>query len=403
MAIDFPNSPTNGQEFTSGGTSWVYDGTKWSIKQATSYSNDSAPVGTVLNFAGPAGSIPAGWIACDGSAVSRSTYATLFSVIGTTYGSGNGSTTFNLPDIDSSTGVFIIRWTTTLGVTATDSLYTAPVGAMLNWPTASSYPTGWLRADGSAVSRTSYADLFILIGTTYGSGDGSTTFNLPNLVETGGPVTIIKATMSGGQPPSTVAHAASHIRGGTDILDGDRVQVDYVPSNYTRNSAATGAGATTDLTAHLGGIDASMLTLFNNTLCMTEGIDTSQSVANGTGVALQFNGADILDADNMHSTSTNNTRFVFPSNGIYQVNGGWAINASTNAMWCAIVQGGTIKAWNGSGSGSSHNGVAYAGCSTLIYATAGQYVELYGYQTNGSSAARVPYGGYMNIIKVRNA
>lgn len=39
---------------------------------------------------------------------------------------------------------------------------------------------GWLDCDGSAVSRTMYADLFSVIGTTYGSGDGSTTFNLPN-------------------------------------------------------------------------------------------------------------------------------------------------------------------------------------------------------------------------------
>lgn len=40
-------------------------------------------------------------------------------------------------------------------------------------------PTGWLICDGAAVSRTTYADLFAVIGTTYGSGDGSTTFNLP--------------------------------------------------------------------------------------------------------------------------------------------------------------------------------------------------------------------------------
>lgn len=45
----------------------------------------------------------------------------------------------------------------------------------------SSAPTNWLLCDGSAVSRTTYADLFSLFGTTYGSGDGSTTFNLPNL------------------------------------------------------------------------------------------------------------------------------------------------------------------------------------------------------------------------------
>lgn len=42
-------------------------------------------------------------------------------------------------------------------------------------------PTGWLKADGSAVSRTTYATLFAAIGTTFGVGDGSTTFNLPDL------------------------------------------------------------------------------------------------------------------------------------------------------------------------------------------------------------------------------
>lgn len=44
-------------------------------------------------------------------------------------------------------------------------------------------PQGWLLCDGSAVSRTTYAKLYACIGTTYGSGDGSTTFNLPNLVD----------------------------------------------------------------------------------------------------------------------------------------------------------------------------------------------------------------------------
>jgi microcystin-dependent protein len=42
-------------------------------------------------------------------------------------------------------------------------------------------PTGWLKANGAAVSRTTYATLFSAIGTTFGVGDGSTTFNLPDL------------------------------------------------------------------------------------------------------------------------------------------------------------------------------------------------------------------------------
>jgi microcystin-dependent protein len=52
--------------------------------------------GTVLDFAGAVA--PAGWLLCDGSSVSRTTYANLFAVIGVTHGSGDGSTTFSLPD-----------------------------------------------------------------------------------------------------------------------------------------------------------------------------------------------------------------------------------------------------------------------------------------------------------------
>lgn len=53
--------------------------------------------GFLMMYAGSAA--PSGWLFCDGSAVSRSTYAALFAVIGTTYGAGDGSTTFNLPDL----------------------------------------------------------------------------------------------------------------------------------------------------------------------------------------------------------------------------------------------------------------------------------------------------------------
>jgi len=47
--------------------------------------------------------IPSGFLECNGAAVSRSTYAALFAVVGTAYGSGNGSTTFNVPDLQDKT------------------------------------------------------------------------------------------------------------------------------------------------------------------------------------------------------------------------------------------------------------------------------------------------------------
>lgn len=55
------------------------------------------PTGGLLPYGGA--SAPAGWLLCDGSAISRATYAALFAVLGTAYGAGNGTTTFNLPDL----------------------------------------------------------------------------------------------------------------------------------------------------------------------------------------------------------------------------------------------------------------------------------------------------------------
>jgi len=52
-------------------------------------------------------------------------------------------------------------------------------GSILMWPTSTA-PTGYLLCDGTAVSRSTYSTLFTLFGTTFGTGDGSTTFNLPN-------------------------------------------------------------------------------------------------------------------------------------------------------------------------------------------------------------------------------
>jgi microcystin-dependent protein len=66
---------------------------------------DTLPTGVILPFGGSAA--PAGWLLCDGTAVSRWTYRRLFAVIGTAFGAGNGSTTFNVPNLKgvSPTGV----------------------------------------------------------------------------------------------------------------------------------------------------------------------------------------------------------------------------------------------------------------------------------------------------------
>ena len=68
----------------------IFDGTDW---------NQEDPVGSIIPFGGAVASIPTGWLLCDDSAVSRTTFSNLFDAIGTFYGTGDGSTTFNVPDL----------------------------------------------------------------------------------------------------------------------------------------------------------------------------------------------------------------------------------------------------------------------------------------------------------------
>jgi microcystin-dependent protein len=88
------------------------------------------PPGVVLDYAGS--TAPDGYLMCDGSAVSRTTYATLYEAIGDTYGTGDGSTTFNLP---TATDVFVLGKGTiysTLGATGGEAYNNMPPYLVLN-------------------------------------------------------------------------------------------------------------------------------------------------------------------------------------------------------------------------------------------------------------------------------
>jgi microcystin-dependent protein len=103
-AVYQPSAPVSPQN----GDIWIDSDATASVINTNDFltKNDfelfTSPIGSVTTFAGTA-SPSNKWAICDGTAVSRTTYATLFSVIGTTYGVGNGSTTFNLPNLKGRT------------------------------------------------------------------------------------------------------------------------------------------------------------------------------------------------------------------------------------------------------------------------------------------------------------
>ena len=99
-------------------------------------------------------------------------------------------------------------------------------GMLMMWTTGTA-PTGWLLCNGAAVSRTTYSALFAVVGTTFGAGDGSTTFNLPdyrNKMPLGAGSTYSVGATGGSNDAIVVSHthtastntAGSHTHGGTD-------------------------------------------------------------------------------------------------------------------------------------------------------------------------------------------
>lgn len=137
-------------------TAKIDDGAVTAAKLAAAVLASLIPAGTIL--ATGRSTAPTGFLLCDGSAVSRSTYGDLFTAIGTTFGSGNGSTTFNLPNTQ---GVFLRG---TGSQTVSGKSYSGPsVGANQadqfqghkhEWVNGIQYNAGSFNAGGGAAGNT---------------------------------------------------------------------------------------------------------------------------------------------------------------------------------------------------------------------------------------------------------
>jgi microcystin-dependent protein len=133
-----------------------------------------------------------------------------------------------------------------------------PTGTIVPW-SQSSAPTGFLECDGAQVSRSTYAALFAVVGTTYGVGDGSTTFDLPDLTDrvacgksntknfasTGGANTVTPTgNIAGSTANATLSEAqlASHSHSGGSNPGGSPSGGEVPRATPAANTGNTGSG-----------------------------------------------------------------------------------------------------------------------------------------------------------------
>ncbi len=158
-----------------------------------------------------------------------------------------------------------------------------PTATIVPWSTTSA-PTGFLECDGAAVSRSTYSGLFAVVGTTYGAGDGSSTFNLPNLADnvamgksgtkavasTGGANTVAATGNVGGSTANAslaTAQLASHSHGisvqaPSGVPSGTLLPYTFVvgyAANAVTNSEGSGTGHSHNMSATFSGTASSVV------------------------------------------------------------------------------------------------------------------------------------------------
>lgn len=199
-----------------------------------------------------------------------------------------------------------------------------PTGTMLDWAGSGAAPAGYALCDGSAYDRVAQANLFAVIGTTWGAGNGTTTFNVPDMrrraaIGSGGTAVVgpgITVGSIGGSETHvlTVAELAAHNHGVNDAGHGHGVTdpshshtINDPGHNHSINDPGHFHGFT--IGSNTGGNAPSVITAVNatgnnNTYAVGTGISLN---ASGTGVNALFNttGVTVNSATSNISTQNN--------------------------------------------------------------------------------------------------
>jgi len=177
MPINFPNSPSQGQVHSQGKKRWRWSGEYWKKVEADVPSAvPSLTVDGDLTVHGTTTTLSAEQLRIEDNIITlndgQTGTPTLHAGVEVERGDADNSA-IRWNETDD-------RWEYSADSTTYYPISYQPSGSISLYGGAAA-PTGWLLCDGAAVSRTTYSELFAVVGTTYGSGDGSTTFNVPNL------------------------------------------------------------------------------------------------------------------------------------------------------------------------------------------------------------------------------
>ena len=142
--VNVASNPTFGHVLKWTGSAWTAQADGGGGGGGGGAGVDGAPAGTVIMWSGAANSIPTGYLLCDGSAINRLTYTDLFNAIGTAHGSGDGSTTFNIPNLRNK---FVVGEGTSYALAATGGSADATLVSHSHTVDSHTHSDGSLQAD----------------------------------------------------------------------------------------------------------------------------------------------------------------------------------------------------------------------------------------------------------------
>ena len=267
-------------------------------------------------------------------------------------------------------------------------------------------PTGFLLCDGTAISRATFSALFAVIGTTYGTGDGSTTFNLPNLkgrVPVGLDTSQTEFNTMGKTGGHKLMQAHTHAESVGNGMPGGIALV--AQANYTGGNFAIG-----NTTASTGGGNAENLQPYQVVnyiirYALPVGANTTEipcafrAYGSGTQSTAVTNFTKITLGTAQYDIGTNystvNSRFTAPVAGIYHFDGAWYQTTGTNvsSFVSLFINGG--ERVRGTWLRGTMN-YTQPTVSSDLYLAVGDYVELDAY-TEGASAT-VQHNAYQTYL-----